>query len=208
MTPLTLPSPTDFTAGGLASVSTAPMPVCAPPTAMLTLPAAAVQGTMPGTFWSLPSMVTFAAAVPLEPAAAALVALEDDPPPLVVDLLLEHPERPTTTIAVADAATVTERFTRAPLPLWRSTGTSQTAWAVCSFTEPPVSNSPKIRLPANAAIVLQRKFAGGLPIGCFCSCAAELMAVSGGWNINARVAGYRWKTRRISPTPTGDSSVR
>jgi hypothetical protein len=81
-------------------------------------------------------MVTFAADVPLEPAAAALLALEDDPPPLVVDLLLEHPDRPTTTIAVAAAATVTERFTRAPLPLWRSTGTSQTALAVCSFTEP------------------------------------------------------------------------
>src|SRR5580693_6770351 len=117
MTPLTLPSPTDFTAGGLASVSTAPMPVCAAPTAMLTLPAAAVQATMPWTFWSLPSMVTFAADVPLEPAAAALLALEDDPPPLVVDLLVEHPDRPTMTIAVAAAATVTERFTRAPLPL-------------------------------------------------------------------------------------------
>jgi hypothetical protein len=108
-------------------------------------------------------MVTFAADVLLEPAAAALLALEDDPPPLVVDLLLEHPDRPTTTIAVAAAATVTERFTRAPLPLWRSTGTSQTALAVCSFTEPWVSNSPRIRLQANGA---HRGFSRRLLVDC------------------------------------------
>jgi hypothetical protein len=96
-------------------------------------------------------MVTFATDVPLEPAAAALVWPDDDPELLVDDLLLEHPDRPTTTIAVAAAATVTERFTRAPLPLWRSTGTSQTVSAVCSVTECPVSNSPKIRLLVNAA---------------------------------------------------------
>ena len=118
---------------------------------MLTLPAIEEQATVPWTFWSLPSMVTFATDVPLEPADAALVWPDDDPELLVDDLWLEHPDRPTTTIAVAAAATVTERFTRAPLPLWRSTGTSQTVSAVCSVTECPVSNSPKIRLLVNAA---------------------------------------------------------
>lgn len=59
VTPLTLPSPTDFTSGGLPSVSTAAMPVAAPPIAMLTLPAAVVHTTEPVTFWSLPSMTTF-----------------------------------------------------------------------------------------------------------------------------------------------------
>src|SRR5918911_1744876 len=58
VTPLTLPSPTDFTWGGLASVSTAPMPVAAPPIAMLTLPPAVVHTTEPLTFWFLPSMAT------------------------------------------------------------------------------------------------------------------------------------------------------
>src|ERR1700734_4047897 len=55
-TPLTLPSATDFTTGGLASVNTAPMPVGTPeepdppPMAMLTVPAAVVQATWPLTF--------------------------------------------------------------------------------------------------------------------------------------------------------------
>jgi hypothetical protein len=57
----------------------------------------------------LPSMLTFTTDEPL--ALAAEVAF-DDPPELVDDLSLEHPDRPTTTIAVAAAATVTERFTR------------------------------------------------------------------------------------------------
>src|ERR1700722_18233245 len=74
VTPLTLPSPTDFTAGGLASVSTAPMPVCAPTTALLTLQGAVGQATVPPTFWSLPSMVTLAAAAaPPGPVTAALL---------------------------------------------------------------------------------------------------------------------------------------
>src|SRR6202022_117992 len=144
---LTLPSPTDLTAGGVASVSTAPMPVCAPPTAMLTLPPIVVQATVPPTFWSLPSMVTFAAAgAPPGPVIAALVCADDDPLLPDDDFLLEHPDRPTTTIAVAAAATVIERFTRAPLPLWRSTGTSQTVLAVCSFAERWVSDSPNFVL--------------------------------------------------------------
>src|ERR1700692_167300 len=56
VTPLTLPSATDFTTGGLASVNTAPMPVGTPdepdppPMAMLTEPAAVVQATWPLTF--------------------------------------------------------------------------------------------------------------------------------------------------------------
>ena len=55
VTPLTLPRATDFTTGGLASVSTAPMPVGAPPEpvppmAMLTVPAAVVHATWPVTF--------------------------------------------------------------------------------------------------------------------------------------------------------------
>ncbi len=85
--------------------------------AMLTLPAAVVQATVPWTFWSLPSMVTFATDEPLEPAADAV--LPDDEPLLLLvdDLLLEQPDRPTATIAVAAAAIATERFTRAPLPL-------------------------------------------------------------------------------------------
>jgi hypothetical protein len=62
-------------------------------------------------------MVTFAVDEPLEPAAAAVLWLGDDPELLVDDLLEEHPDKPTTTIAVAAAATVTERFTRAPSPL-------------------------------------------------------------------------------------------
>src|ERR1700759_1698946 len=50
VTPLTLPRATDFTAGGLASLRTAPIPVAAPPfapplMAMLTVPAAVVQAT-------------------------------------------------------------------------------------------------------------------------------------------------------------------
>jgi hypothetical protein len=153
-------------------------------------------------------MVTFAADVPLEPAAAALLALEDDPPPLVVDLLLEHPDRPTTTIAVAAAATVTERFTRAPLPLCGPQELHRPLWQYAALP----NHEYRIRLEfvcrPMPLIGLQQTFAGGLLIGCFCSRVAELMAVSGGWNISARVAGYRWKTRRISPTPTGDSSVR
>jgi hypothetical protein len=96
-------------------------------------------------------MVTFAVDEPLEPAAAAVLWPDDDPELLVDDLLLEHPERPTTTIAVAAAATVIERFTRAPLPLWGSTGTSQTVSAVCGVTEQSVSDSPKISLPVSAA---------------------------------------------------------
>jgi hypothetical protein len=100
---------------------------------MLTLPPIVVQATVPCTFWSLPSMVTFAVDEPAEPAAAAVLWLDDDPELLFDDLLLEQPDRPTTTIAVAAAATVIERFTRAPLPLWRSTGTSQTVLAVCRF---------------------------------------------------------------------------
>jgi hypothetical protein len=112
---------------------------------MLTLPPIVVQATVPPTFWSLPSMVTFAAAdAPPGPVTAALLWLDDDPELLVDDFLLEHPDRPTTTIAVAAAATVIERFTRAPLPLWRSTGTSQTVSAVCSVTERSVSDWPKI----------------------------------------------------------------
>ena len=44
-TPLTLPSPTDFTAGGLASVTRALMPLPAPPILMLTsVPALAHHG--------------------------------------------------------------------------------------------------------------------------------------------------------------------
>jgi hypothetical protein len=128
------------------------MPVDAPPMAMLTFPLAVVQATVPPTFWSLPSMVTFAAAAaPAGPLTAALVWFDDDPEVPVDDLLLEQPDRPTTTIAVAAAATVTERFTHAPLPLWRSTGTSETVSAVCSATERPVSNSRKISLMVNAA---------------------------------------------------------
>jgi hypothetical protein len=51
-------------------------------------------------------MVTFAADEPL-------AAAEVPPELLLVDFLsLEQPDRPTTTIAVAAAATVTERFTR------------------------------------------------------------------------------------------------
>jgi hypothetical protein len=95
-------------------------------------------------------MVTFATVEPLEPAAAAVLWPDDDPELLVDDLLLEHPDRPTTTIAVAAVATATERFTRAPLPLWRSTGTSQTVSAVCSVTERAVSDSPKIGLLVSA----------------------------------------------------------
>jgi hypothetical protein len=125
------------------------------------LPLIVVQATVPCTFWSLPSMVTFAVDEPLEPAAAAVLLLDDDPEVLVDDLLLEQPDRPTTTIAVAAAATATERFTRAPLPLWRSTGTSQTVSAVCSVTEWSVSDSPKIGLPVSAAHRRYRKeFAG------------------------------------------------
>jgi hypothetical protein len=51
-------------------------------------------------------MVTFAVDEPL-------AAAEVPPELLLVDFLsLEQPDRPTTTIAVAAAATVTERFTR------------------------------------------------------------------------------------------------
>jgi hypothetical protein len=51
-------------------------------------------------------MVTFAVDEPL-------AATEVPPELLLVDFLsLEQPDRPTTTIAVAAAATVTERFTR------------------------------------------------------------------------------------------------
>lgn len=85
--------------------------------AMLTLPAAVVQATVPWMFWSLPSIVTFAVEDPLEAVAPLLpddaLELPDD------DLLLEQPDRPTTTIAVAAAATVTERFTRFSFVLWR-----------------------------------------------------------------------------------------
>jgi hypothetical protein len=85
----------------------------------------------------------------MEPVGAALVGFDDEPLLPVGDFLLEHPDRPTTTIAVAAAATVIERFTRAPLPLWRSTGTSQTVLAVCSFAERWVSDSRKFRFRAN-----------------------------------------------------------
>ena len=61
------------------------------------------------------------------------------------------------TIAVAAAATVTERFTRAPLPLWRSTGNSQTVSAVCSVTKRSVSDSPKIGLLVSVAHLQYRK---------------------------------------------------
>jgi hypothetical protein len=64
---------------------------------------------VPCTFWSLPSTVTFATDEPLERVAEVWF---DDPPELVDDLSLEHPDRPTITIAVAAAATVTEYFTR------------------------------------------------------------------------------------------------
>ena len=76
--------------------------------AMLTLPAALVQATVPCTVWSLPSMVTFAVEEPLD--AAAVLPFDD-----ALELLflsLEQPDRPTTTIASPAAATVTERFTR------------------------------------------------------------------------------------------------
>ncbi|MGH3595273.1 MAG: hypothetical protein ACRDUT_04770, partial [Mycobacterium sp.] len=85
-------------------------------------PPVVVQATVPLTFWSLPSMVTFAAFAP-PVATDAPPCFDDVPGPLVVDLLLEHPDRLTTTIAVAAAAIVTGRFTRAPLLLWRSIGT-------------------------------------------------------------------------------------
>jgi hypothetical protein len=58
-------------------------------------------------------MVTFATDEPLE--LAAEVWFDEPLDPLVGFLSLEQPDRPTTTIAVAAAATVTERFTRTPL---------------------------------------------------------------------------------------------
>jgi hypothetical protein len=64
-----------------------------------------VQATVPWMLWSLPSMVTFAVDDPLDDATPLFEPPDDD-------LLLEQPDRPTTTIAVAAAATVTERFTR------------------------------------------------------------------------------------------------
>ena len=76
--------------------------------AMLKLPAALVQATVPCTVWSLPSMVTFAVEEPLD---AATVVPFDDALELLF-LSLEQPDRPTTTIASPAAATVTERFTR------------------------------------------------------------------------------------------------
>jgi hypothetical protein len=98
--------------------------------AMLTLPAAVVQATVPWTFWSLPSMVTFAVDVPLEPAAAAVLWFDEL---LVDDLLLEHPDRPTTTIAVAAAATVTERFTRYSFVVVVGPSALTDRFGVCGF---------------------------------------------------------------------------
>src|ERR1700753_3315571 len=83
------------------------MPGCGGPMAMVGLPAALVEATVPCTVWSLPSMVTFAVAVPLD--TAAEVPFEDT---LELFLSLEQPDRPTTTTAHPSAATVTERFTR------------------------------------------------------------------------------------------------
>jgi hypothetical protein len=75
-------------------------------------------------------MVTFATDVPLEPDAAAA---GEEPELLVDDLLLEQPDRPTTTIAVAAAATVTERFTRfLPLLMWWPVVVDG-PFGVCSF---------------------------------------------------------------------------
>jgi hypothetical protein len=55
-------------------------------------------------------MVTFAVDEPLE--AVGPLPPDDPLEPPDDDLSLEQPDRPTTTIAVAAAATVTERFTR------------------------------------------------------------------------------------------------
>jgi hypothetical protein len=65
-------------------------------------------------------MVTFATDVPLEPIAAADVGADALLELSFDDLSLEHPDRPTTTIAVAAAATDTERFTRFSFVVKRS----------------------------------------------------------------------------------------
>src|ERR1700728_5481666 len=105
-----------------------PMPVCAPPMAMLKLPAALVQATVPCTVWSLPSMVTFAVEEPLE--AATVVPFDDTE---LVFLSLEQPDRPTTTIASPAAATVTERFTRFSFVVVAAPQRRRTALAGLSF---------------------------------------------------------------------------
>ncbi|EUA02764.1 hypothetical protein I547_2883 [Mycobacterium kansasii 824] len=61
-------------------------------------------------------MMTFVPEAPPPPPVLVEVAALLELPPLLVDLLLEHPERPAARIAAPATATVSPRFTCAPLP--------------------------------------------------------------------------------------------
>ena len=56
--PLTLPSPTEWTIGGLSLLTTAPTPAVASPMPMVVTPLAELQVTWPLTFWFWPSTMT------------------------------------------------------------------------------------------------------------------------------------------------------
>src|ERR1700733_2272769 len=86
--------------GGLSLLTTAPTPLAASPTPMLTLLPAGVQVTGPLTFWVLPSTITCG------PAGAAGPELAP-----VFDLLLEQPAHPATTMATPATPTTIPRFT-------------------------------------------------------------------------------------------------
>src|ERR1044072_3510122 len=80
---------------------------------MLMLPAVVAQTTEPLMFWSFPSMRTFVPPPVLPPPTEVL-------PPPELDFLSEQPESPAAKIAAAATATVSPRFTCAPLPIRRS----------------------------------------------------------------------------------------
>jgi hypothetical protein len=91
---------------------------------MFMFPPIALHTTVPETFWSWPSMVTF-----VPPPLGAAVALADAVPDALVadevvelsDFLLsdEHPDRPAMTIAAPPTATTNPRFTTVLLCLCR-----------------------------------------------------------------------------------------
>src|SRR5690348_823065 len=116
-TPLTVPSPTECTRGGLPLLTTAPSPAVGSPMPMLMLLPAAVQVTCPLMFWFCPSTVSTG------PAAAA--AAEDGPEDPVLDLLLEHPALAATSRATPATPTTIPRFTTASLRVAGSAASSR-----------------------------------------------------------------------------------
>src|SRR6202043_2858540 len=106
VTPLTLPSPTAWTMGGLALLTTAPTPFAASPMPMLVLSPFAVQVTAPGVALFAPSTTT---------CGPAGDEAELDELAFVLDLLLEQPAKPATTMTRPATPTMIPRFTNALL---------------------------------------------------------------------------------------------